>query len=111
MVRLGLQAAIWHVIYGSNYNLDTAVGSNPAGAITDYNNDLNALSLAKDPGATSLTNFDWFSPAVTGSKTIYQGLIGGNNGSVPEPMSIRLLGTVLLCFPKLRQKLIAGRQR
>jgi hypothetical protein len=100
--QAGLQAAIWYEEY--NYTMEAfTVGGNDAAAVAAYHADLTALGS----NTAALNTIDWFSPGVSGSNTVYQGLAGGP--AVPEPMSILLLGTVLLCLPKLRQKLTAGR--
>lgn len=104
--QIGLQAAIWTTIYGSNYYLDP---TDAAGAVTDYNNDLAALAAATGASGTSLSNFDWFSP--NDGDGVEQGLIGGNNGSVPEPASILLLGTLLLGVLQLLKRKLAPSQQ
>ena len=76
---MGLQAAIWHVIYG--YTLDLSTG---AAAVAAYDNDLTGLSSA------ALDSVMWISPG-NGSGTVYQGLVSKAPGTqtittnVPEP--------------------------
>lgn len=95
--QIALQAAIWHVIYG---NAEYLVNTAPQ--YSTYSADLTALGSNTDP----LSDINWFSPKNT-SDTVYQGLVGP---TVPEPMSILLLATVLLCVARLlKQKLAIDR--
>jgi hypothetical protein len=95
--QVALQAAIWHVIYGPNYYLDplsTASGM--------YNSDLSALGTNTDP----ISNYDWFTPASSAGGGQLQGQVGALS-PVPEPISVFLLGTVLLCLVSLAKRRFA----
>jgi hypothetical protein len=89
--QVALQAAIWHEVYG-------VVALNPSsGSITDYNSYLAALGSNTAP----LSDVRWFSPAITGSGTVYQALVG----PVPDGgMTLMLLGGALVGLETLRRK-------
>jgi len=91
--EVGLQAAIWHVIYGVNLT-----NNNTAGAISAYNADLAALA-----GAGSLPNyisdFAWLSPNGN-DPNVMQGLLT----QVPDGgMTLMLLGGALVGVGTMRR--------
>ena len=84
--QVGLQAAIWHEIYGVDLT-----SSNTAGAIADYNADLAALGTAGNlPNYVS--QFSWLSPNGN-DPNVMQGLVT----KVPDGgMTLMLLGGTLI---------------
>ncbi len=97
--QVGLQAAIWNQIYGV-----TLTGcSDGLGCITDYNQDLAALAIAKGNGLPNyIGNFDWLSPAGANNPAVDQGLI---TEYVPDGgMTLMLLGGALVGIGGLRRK-------
>lgn len=76
----GLQAAIWHTIYGPNTDL-VAGGSTTAGEIAAYNAYL--LNVGTDP----VSNVRWLSPSNANGDRL-QGLVT----NVPEPGMMALIG-------------------
>ena len=103
-----LQAAIWTVEYdgqGTSAGYNTITGDSGQSYYATYLSDLSSLGSQ----TSALNTIDWFTPS-NGSGTTYQGLVGPNNSPVPEPMSILLLGTVLLCtLTLLKRKLATSR--
>jgi hypothetical protein len=92
--QVGLQAAIWHEIYGVNLT-----SSNTAGAISAYNADLAALAAAGSL-PSYVSNFSWLSPNGN-SPSVDQGLIT----KVPDGgMTLMLLGGTLIGVGTLRRK-------
>ena len=83
VLRSGLQAAIWHQVYGANFVLDTT-NTNSA-IVSAYNADIAALGSNTDP----VSNLFWMTPYDSGGNA-EQGLI--TIASVPEPSSLLLLG-------------------
>jgi Thioester domain/PEP-CTERM motif len=87
-----LQAAIWHEVMlgtGDSYDLDTAKSS--ANEVALYNQYLTALGN----NTGNVSNFLWITPGTmdsNGNLVQYQGQVA----SVPEPMSILLLGLGLI---------------
>jgi len=81
----GLQSAIWSVIYGNNFTLDS---NNPADVISSYNADLTALGSNTAPVSDLLwlSNYD-------SNNNVVQPFIALNPGAVPEPSSLVLAGT------------------
>jgi hypothetical protein len=77
----GLQAAIWEVIYGTQFAF-TGGGS----MLTEYNKYFDAVSAVTNP-PDLVANFDWLSPQKGGSSTTYQGEVT----RVPEPSLLLLL--------------------
>ena len=92
--EVGLQAAIWHEIYG----VDLTSG-NTAGAIAAYNTDLAALAAAGSlPNYVS--QFAWLSPNGN-DPNVMQGLLT----QVPDGgMTLMLLGGTLIGLGTLRRK-------
>jgi hypothetical protein len=81
-----LQAAIWEVIYESQFTLN-----GPASVLTQYNTYIDTFNtaVATGGGTASVANYAWLSP-VSGS-TLMQGLVT----RVPEPGSTLLLAFAL----------------
>ena len=75
-----LQAAIWEVIYGSQF----ALNSGPAGVISQYQ------TYLTDVGSASVTNYAWLSPV----SPVY-GPMQGLVTRVPEPSATLLLAGAL----------------
>jgi hypothetical protein len=80
MKTAALQAAIWKVIYGGQFTLN----SGPAGTINQYNAYLASVGIA------SVTKYAWLSPVSSVYGTM-QGLVT----RVPEPSSTLLLALAL----------------
>ena len=91
--QVGLQGAIWNVIYGVSLT-----SGNTAGAITAYDADLAALAAAGSL-PNYVGNFDWLSPNGTNSN-VMQGLITVPDGG----MTLMLLGGALVGLGTLRRK-------
>lgn len=101
-----LQAAIWSVEYNGTGPNNQLRGDSGQSYYSTYLADLAALGSNTDP----LANVYWFSPSTSSGGT-YQGLVGNDNGAVPEPASILLLGTLLLgVLHLLKRKLAPSRQ-
>jgi hypothetical protein len=86
--QIGLQAAIWNVIYDGHISL---ASGNVAGASSAYNTDLAALQAAVTSSNVhvNLDQFLWLSPKSNADdRTIKQGLVT----KVPEPGSLVFLG-------------------
>jgi hypothetical protein len=84
--QAALQAAIWHVIYGSSVY---ATSSNDSTMLADYNADLAALGS----NTAALNTVAWLSPDAP--TTPEQALV---TNVVPEPASLMLLGSGLLAL-------------
>jgi hypothetical protein len=76
----GLQAAIWHTIYGKNYDLNAG---NSAGMVAAYLGDLAALGSNTAP----VDHVRWLTPN-NGYGVNFQGLA---TNAVPEPATMTLL--------------------
>jgi hypothetical protein len=87
-----LQAAIWHVIFaGTGTTIDLDTGLSTSIEVTLYNNYLAALGS----NTGNVSDFLWITPGTkdsNGNLVQYQGQVA----SVPEPMSILLLGLGLI---------------
>jgi hypothetical protein len=84
-----LQAAIWHVIFtgtGTTIDLDTDTAKSTISEVNLYNNYLSALG----DNTGNVRDFLWITPGRDSVQ--YQGQVA----SVPEPMSILLLGLGLI---------------
>ena len=84
----GLQAAIWHTIYGANYYI-VAGGNSTSNMIADYNTDITGLGSNTDP----VSNIKWLSPSDSNG-THYQALATKTN--VPEPGVVALAAGMLI---------------
>jgi hypothetical protein len=87
----GLQAAIWKVIYGSQFTLNGPDNSTTdSNVVTDYNNDLAGVGYNSATGLAAnsdpVSNARWISPSANGTQ--YQGLV---TSAVPEPGNIAML--------------------
>jgi len=92
-----LQAAIWHVIFegtGTTIDLDTNTTKSTANEVALYDSYL--TTLGNNTGDVS--NFLWITPGKDSVQ--YQGQVA----SVPEPMSILLLGLGLVGLAGIRRK-------
>jgi hypothetical protein len=111
--QIALQAAIWAVVYDG-------IGTGATGLNTGYyiaNPGADSTAILGDYstyttgiGSDSVSNVLWFSPSVDGV-TFDQALVGNNNGAVPEPASILLLGTLLLGVLHLLKRKLAPSQQ
>jgi hypothetical protein len=97
--QIGLQAAIWNVIYGITLTGNSATAQNA------YNADLAALQAAKGAGLTNyVAEFVWLSPSGKDHTPVRQGLVS----RVPDGgVTLMLLGGVLVGLETLRRKLAA----
>ena len=94
--QVGLQAAIWHEIYG--VDLCLTCGNSP-GAVTDYNFDIAAL-IAAGSLPNYVGDFAWLSPNGN-DPNVMQGLLT----QVPDGgMTLMLLGGALVGVGTLRRK-------
>ena len=84
----GLQAAIWHSIYGANYYIVSG-GNSTTNMITDYNTDIKALGSNTD----AVSNIKWLSPSDSNG-TRYQALATITN--VPEPGVVAMAAGMLI---------------
>jgi hypothetical protein len=82
----GLQSAIWSVIYGNNFTLDS---NNPADVISSYNADLTALGSNTAPVSDLL----WLSNYDSNNNVVQPFIALNPLGAVPEPSSLVLAGT------------------
>jgi hypothetical protein len=100
--QIGLQGAIWNVIYKGNILL---TDSNSSDAMAAYNNDLNALNAARTSGLANYVGaYSWLSPAGAGKIPVLQGLIT----QVPDGgVTLMLLGGVLVGLETLRRRVRA----
>ncbi len=93
--EVGLQAAIWHVIYGV-----ALTSNNTAGAIADYNADLAALAALGGNVPDYTADLTWLSPNGN-DPNVMQGLLT----DVPDGgMTLMLLGGSLVGIGTLRRK-------
>jgi len=99
--QMALQAAIWHVEYGAAYYLDPL-----SAADSLYNSDLASLGA----NTYAISNYDWITPMGAGDSGPLQGQVAPLS-AVPEPMSIFLLGTVLLCTVSLLKRRLAPQRQ
>jgi hypothetical protein len=94
--QVGLQAAIWHEIYG--VSLCLTCGNSP-GAVTDYNFDIAAL-IAAGSLPNYVGDFAWLSPNGN-DPNVMQGLLT----PIPDGgMTLMLLGGTLVGVGTLRRK-------
>src|ERR1019366_3405763 len=93
-LQIGLQGAIWHIIYGNIF-----LTGNSTAAQSAYSADVTALG-----GAGSLTNYvgdySWLSPAGAGNTPVDQGLVTVPDGGV----TLMLLGGALVGLETLRRR-------
>lgn len=95
-VAYALQAAIWHLVDPS-LTIDP-LRSTPH-EVELYNNYL--ASLGNNTG--NVNNFIWLSPGISGSNTIYQGLVGPGSPT-PIPAAVWLFASGLVGLVGLRRK-------
>lgn len=88
----GLQAAIWEVIYGTQFTLNSAQEGE---VITQYNSYITALNTAVAAGTAtaSVSNYAWLSP--TSANCVPGNTCQGQVTRVPEPSSTLLLTLAL----------------
>jgi len=91
-----LQAAIWHLV---EPKLTIDPGRSTLNEVNLYTNYLTALG--DETG--NVNNFIWLSPGVSGSNTIYQGLVGPGSHT-PIPAAVWLFGSGLIGLVGLRRK-------
>ena len=99
-LQIGLQAAIWHEIYGNTMYLKTTGLTNSAAAIAAYNADLLAL-----PGSPTnyVGDYAWLSPAGALHTPVDQGLV--TDAVVPDGgVTLMLLGGALVGLETLRRR-------
>lgn len=93
--QAALQAAIWHVIYGSYVTLGSG---NDTTIVTDYNSDLAALGT----NTAALSTIAWLSPS-NGSGP-EQGLVT----TVPEPSTSSIMFIGLVFLGLMSKRLVRG---
>jgi len=94
-----LQAAIWKLEYGSNITINSVNGNSSAGVLTAVANYVTDAQTNATAGERA--DVTWLSPRISGSNTIYQGLVTNNPNSqsiVPEPSTFAIAGLGALGF-------------
>ena len=92
--QAALQAAIWHVVFGVNYELS---------ATASYFNTYQYMLTALDGNTGNVGDFLWITPGIkdsNGDIVAYQGLVA----RVPEPGTLLLIGVGLLGLAGFRKK-------
>jgi hypothetical protein len=97
--QYALQAAIWQVVEGSLFNLDTGAGKTTDSQYGLYKKYL--ASLGSNTG--NVSDFLWISPKYSLNGPYYQGMVGGGD-PVPIPGAVWLLGSGLIGLVALRRR-------
>jgi len=97
--QYALQSAIWRVVEGSLFTLDTGTGKTTANQYSLYTQYL--VALGSNTG--NVSDFLWISPKYSLSGPYYQGMVGGGD-PVPIPGAVWLLGSGLIGLVALRRR-------